>query len=127
MTRRGRTVDPSGQGRTRGGPGGEPGGEQERSRRRCGGSERPLDTGAPGAKKSIVESKHVVRKGPWRQVGRESPARLPGSTAATGVFLGLRPTAGYLIEFDTAVRPVEAFIVVYAERNSTGLALTVLS
>ncbi len=76
---------------------------------------------------SIVAATQVEWVGLWRRVGREPPARLPDGTVAVGVFLGQRPTAGYLIEIVSAVRSGEAFVVIYAERAPTGPALMVLT
>ncbi|MCH8999875.1 MAG: protease complex subunit PrcB family protein [Proteobacteria bacterium] len=76
---------------------------------------------------SIVAATQAEWEGLWRRVGREPPVALPDETVAVGIFLGMRRTAGYLIEIVSAVESGGAFAVVYAERKPTGPALMVLT
>ena len=76
---------------------------------------------------SVVATTQGEWEGLWQSVGREPPVALPDAAVAVGIFLGMRPTSGYLIEIISAAVSGGAFVVVYEERKPTGPVLMVLT
>ncbi len=76
---------------------------------------------------SIVATTQAEWQGLWRNVGRVPPIALPGETIAVGIFLGQRPTGGYLIDIVSAVESDGAFVVVYEERKPSGFVTMVIT
>ncbi len=76
---------------------------------------------------SIVATTQAEWEGLWRNVGREPPVALPDEAIAVGIFLGMRPTAGYLIDIVSTAESGSAFDVVYEERKPTGPVAMVIT
>ncbi len=80
-----------------------------------------------GDETSVVAVTQAQWEGLWRNVGREPPVALPDEAIAIGVFLGQRPTGGYLIDIVSAAESCAAFVVVYEERKPTGPVLMAIT
>ncbi len=76
---------------------------------------------------SIVATTQAEWQGLWRNVGREPPIPIPDETIAVGIFLGQRPTGGYLIDIVSAAESDGAFVVVYEERKPSGFVTMVIT
>ncbi len=76
---------------------------------------------------SIVATTQAEWEALWQSVGREPPVALPDGSIALGIFLGQRPTAGYLIDIVSAAESDGAFVVVYEERKPSGIVAMVIT
>ncbi len=80
-----------------------------------------------GDETSVVATTQGEWEGLWQSVARVPPIALPDETIAVGIFLGMRRTAGYLIDIVSAEESGAAFVVVYEERKPTGPVLMVIT
>ena len=86
-----------------------------------------------GHRSSVVEETLIVATSPvewealWARVGTSAPVELPEDMIGVGIFLGVRPTAGYLIEVVSASTANGEFVVAYGERKPSGPVAMVIT